>query len=93
VDGANRLLVHQERSAAVLRALWACVRFPMLALLVVLEPIVGFVLGALALLLVLSALFLKTVSSHPIPFAAMLASGVGCVALLALYRAIIRLLS
>jgi hypothetical protein len=82
-----------ERSVPALRALGACMRFPVLALLVILEPIVGFALGALALLLVLSALFLKTVSSRPIPFAAMLASGVGCVALLTLYRAIIRLLS
>jgi hypothetical protein len=88
--------MHQERSEVALpalRALWACVRFPVLALLVILEPVVGFALGALALLLVLSALFLRTMSSRPVPFAAMLASGVGCVALLALYRAIIRLLS
>jgi hypothetical protein len=68
------------------------VRFPVLALLVVLEPVVQFALGALALFLILMALLLEAVSTRPIPFFGMLATGIGCVALLALYRALIRLL-
>jgi hypothetical protein len=76
-----------------LRALWTCMRFPVLALLVILEPLVRFTLAALALLLVLMAFVLEIVSSRAIPFVAMLAAGVGCVAVLVLYQALIRALS
>jgi hypothetical protein len=64
-----------------------------LAFLVVLEPVVQFALGALALFLILIALFLEAVSTRPIPFLEMVVAGIGCVALLALYHALIRLLS
>src|SRR5579862_654633 len=76
-----------------LRVLWACVRLPLLAVLVVLEPLVCFGLGALGLLLVLTALFLEIVSTQTIPFAGMLVAGMSCVALIALYQALLRVLS
>ena len=76
-----------------LGAVWACVRLPVLAVLVILEPLVRFALSALALLLVLTALFLEVVSARAIPFWGMLATAVGCVALLALYQGLIRGLS
>jgi hypothetical protein len=73
--------------------LWTLVRFPVLAFLVVLEPVVQFALGALSLLFILMALFLEAVSTRPTPVLGMLATGIGCVALLALYHALIRILS
>ena len=75
------------------RGCWTCVRLPLLALLVILEPLVRLALSALALLLVLTALFFEAVSARATPFWAMLGAGVGCVALLALYQGVIRALS
>ena len=87
-------LSHSPSGAALaLRAVWACIRLPVLALLVILEPLVRFALGTLALLLVLTALFFEAVSSRAIPFWGMLGTAVGCVALLALYERLIRGLS
>ena len=76
-----------------LRVVWAAVRLPVLAVLVILEPLVRFALSALALLLVLTALFLEVASSRAIPFWGMLGTAIGCVALLALYQGLIRGLS
>jgi hypothetical protein len=83
----------QDIAAPALRALWACVRLPVLALLVIVEPVVRLILSALALLLVLTALFLEVVSSRAIPFWGMLGAAIGCVALLVLYEQSIRGLS
>lgn len=82
-------------SAALLpfRIVVSGARFALVTLVRILEPVVRFALGALALLLVLTGLFLKEVSSRPIPLTAMLAGAVGCMGVLALYQAIIRLLS
>jgi hypothetical protein len=80
-------------AALVLRAAWAVIRLPVLTLLVILEPLVRFALSALALLLVLTALFFEFASSRPIPFWGMLGTAVGCVGLLALYQGLIRGLS
>jgi len=80
-------------TALALTALWACARFPVLALLVIVEPVVRLGLSALALLLVLNAVFLEVVSSRHIPFWGMVGAAVGCVALLALYEGLIRGLS
>jgi hypothetical protein len=81
-------------AGAALRAGWMLLRLPVLAILVILEPLVRVLLGAFALLLVLAALFLECVASQgSMPFWGMLATAVGCVALLALYYAIVRILS
>ena len=78
---------------AVLRCLWIGARFPILALLAILAPVVRVLLGGAALLLVLTALFLQAVAPRAIPFWGMIATAVGCVALIALYHAIVRVLS
>lgn len=87
--------LRRPSSGAVLalRVVWAAVRLPVLAVLVILEPLVRFALSALALLLVLTALFLEVASSRAVPFWGMLGTAVGCVALLALYQGLIRGLS
>lgn len=79
----------------VLRASWKLVSFPLLALLIILEPVVRFLLAGLALLLVLTAFFWKLAAPPPLhaPFLALLAAAVGCVALLVVYQFLLRLLS
>lgn len=52
----------------ILWLLWQCIRVPALLLLVVFEPVVSFVLGSLALLGVLTALFWKLVRPPHFPF-------------------------
>ena len=60
-----------------LRLLWHTVRLPVYVFLVILEPVVSFVLGALALLGVLTALFFKFYGVLHFPFALMLGVSVG----------------
>ncbi len=73
---------------------WQAIRLPILALLVMFEPIVDVALSTLALLIALTALFWKLADPQPgLPFWMILAASVGCVLLLALYHALIRLLS
>jgi len=74
---------------------WKLLRFPALALLVILEPVARLLLAGFALLLTLTAFFLKLVmpaSAHA-PFWGLLALAVGCVALLTAYYAVLRVLS
>jgi hypothetical protein len=76
------------------RAIWTAVRLPVLAVLVILEPVVRVVLAGFALLMTLTALFfacLRPLSAFP--FWAMLAVATGSVGLLALYYALVRLFS
>jgi hypothetical protein len=78
--------------ALALWLLWQPIRFTALALLMILEPLVRFVLGGSALLMMLSALFLKATLSRPFPFWGMLVASVGCMFLLVLYYSLMRLL-
>jgi hypothetical protein len=74
---------------------WKLISFPVLALLVILEPVARLLLAGLALLLTLTAFFLKLVMppvAHA-PFWGLLALAVGCVAALTLYYAALRILS
>jgi len=73
--------------------LWQAVRLPALALLVILEPIVRLILAASALLLVLTALFYRAIGMPHFPFWTMLALGIASMLLLALYYALMRVLS
>ena len=75
------------------RLLWQPVRLPILVFLVILEPIVSFLLGALALLGVLTTLFFKLIGAPHFPFWTMLAISISFVALLAVYEALIKLFS
>jgi len=60
--GAKNLL------ARSLWLLWQGIRLPTFLLLAILEPVVGFVLGSLALLGVLTALFWRFVGPPHFPF-------------------------
>ena len=57
--GESRLGIAGDLLRGTLRLLWHTVRLPVYVFLVILEPVVSFVLGALALLGVLTALFFK----------------------------------
>ena len=81
-------------SRTVLVILWQLIRLPVLAFLIILEPLVSFFLSACALIGVLCAFFFKLTSNRPdFPFWGMLAGSLGCVALLAVYHGVIRLFS
>jgi hypothetical protein len=73
-----------------LRLLWYALRLPALTFLVILEPIVRFFLGALALLGVLTALFFKFYGVPHFPFALMLGVSVGLGLMLTSYYALLR---
>ena len=84
----------RNAAAATLRAAWTLIRLPLLALVVILEPVVRVLLTGLALLLTLTAFFwvaLRGLSAFP--FWGMLGLGVTALLLLALYYALMRLLS
>ena len=73
--------------------LWQCVRIPLFLLFAILEPVVSFLLGAFALLGVLTALFWEAL--HPAHFHFFLVLGVslGFAFLLVIYEAVLRFLS
>lgn len=80
--------------AAIFWLAWQAIRLPILALLVVFEPLVNFALSALVLLVALTAFFWKFADPRSgFPFWTILAAALVCVLLLALYHALIRLLS
>ena len=73
--------------------LWQCVRLPLLLLLTILEPVVSFTLGLLALLGVLMSLFWWSIGAPHFPFLLMLGVSLGLGAVPVAYHAMIRLLS
>ena len=79
-------------SRSALNLTWQVLRIPFATLLVLLEPIVGFVLAGLAILGVIAALFraLAGVGSNVAVWGMLALSG-GSLLLLALYYAVIRL--
>ncbi len=80
--------------AGLLWLAWQAIRLPILTLLVMFEPIVNFALSALALLIALTAFFWKLATSKLyFPFWTIVAVSLACVLLLALYHALIRILS
>jgi len=76
-----------------LRLLWHVLRLPVFTFLAILEPVVSFVLGALALLGVLTALFFKFYGVPHFPFALMLGMSVGPGLIRVGYYALLRLFS
>lgn len=78
---------------ATLRLLWHTLRLPVFMFLAILEPVVRVILGALALLGVLIALFFKLYGAPHFPFVPMLGISMGLGLLLAGYRALLRLFS
>ncbi len=77
--------------AGTLRLLWHVLRLPVFMFLAILEPVVSFVLGALALLGVLTALFFKFYGVPHFPFALMLGVSVGFGLMQVGYYALLRL--
>jgi hypothetical protein len=78
----------------VLRALWIGVRLPVLAVLIVFEPIFRLVLAGLALLFALMAAFYALIHlPGGLPLWGMLACAAGAVMLLSLYYAVLRAFS
>jgi len=75
------------------RWIWRVACLPVLMLLVILEPVVTFVLAALALLGVLTTLFFKFVGPPGFPVWIMLALSLGFAVVLVPYHALIRTLS
>jgi hypothetical protein len=82
-DSSQRVLSESRLTTAgdllrgTLDLLWRAVRLPVYVFLVILEPVVRFILGALALFGVLTALFLKLYGVPHFPFALMLGVSVG----------------
>lgn len=77
---ANTLVAHS------LRLVWPGIRLPTFLLLSMLEPVVSFVLGSLALLGVLTAFFWRFVGPPHFPFALVLGISLGFELVLVLYR-------
>lgn len=75
--------------AHTLWLLWQGIRLPIFLLLSVLEPIVSFVLGSLALLGVLTAFFWKFVGPPHFPFLLVLGISLGFELALILYRKVL----
>ena len=72
--------------------LWHVVCLPVLILFVILEPVVSFVFGALALLGVLTTIFYKLIGLPHFPTATMLTLSLGFGLLVMLYHAVIGIL-
>jgi len=87
----SRLTIAGDLLQSTFRLLWHTVRLPVYVFLVILEPVVRFVLGALALLGVLTALFFKFYGVPHFPFALMLGVSVGLGLMLVSYYALLRL--
>ena len=84
----------REILVGVVRIAWQVFRLPVLALFVILEPVIGFLLSVSALLLTLCAIFFKfVVHRADFPFVMMLGFSIGCIFTLALYHGAIRVLS
>lgn len=80
--------------AAVLWIAWQAIRLPLIAFLVILEPLVTFMLSVLALLIALTALFWVFVDPRAcFPFWTLLGASLVCVLVLALYHVLMRSLS
>ena len=88
--GESRLGIPGDLLRGTLRLLWHTVRLPVYVFLVILEPVVSFVLGALALLGVLTALFFKFYGVPHFPFALMLGVSVGLGLMQVGYYALLR---
>src|SRR5437660_9546334 len=89
--GKSRLMTSGDLLRGMLRLLWCALRLPVFMFLAILEPVVSFVLGALALLGVLTALFFKFYGVPHFSFALMLGVSVGLGLMQVGYYALLRL--
>jgi hypothetical protein len=77
----------------ILRWLWNLICLPIVLLLAILEPVVAFALGALALLGVLTTIFFKLIAAPHFPVWTMLSISLGFALALVLYEGLLRALS
>ena len=77
----------------IIRTLWHVVRLPIVMLLVILEPVVALVCGALALLGVLTTAFFKLIAAPHFPTWTMLIISISFGLALVLYEGAIVVLS
>jgi len=82
-----------ESTAAILRGLWFLTRLPVFTLLVILEPVVAFVLGGLALAGALTTIFFALIHAPHFPIWTMLALSIGFGVALTAYEALLRAFS
>jgi hypothetical protein len=87
------VMIGDDVAVTIVRWLCRAACFPVLMLLVILEPLVTFVLGALALSGLLTTLFFYLVGPPEFPVWTMLALSLGFAIALVPYHALIRLLS
>jgi hypothetical protein len=73
----SRPTIAADLGRCALWVVWQCIRLPLFLLLLVLEPVVTLVLGAFALLGVLTALFWKFFGPPDFPFLLMLSISLG----------------
>ena len=89
----SRPAIAAELGRCALWVVWQCIRLPLFLFLLVLEPVVAFVLGALALLGVLTALFWKFFGPPNFPFFLMLGISLGFELALLVYCRLRRLVA
>jgi hypothetical protein len=89
--GQSRLMGAGDLLRGTVRLIWHAVRLPVFVFLAILEPVVSFVLGSLALLGVLTALFSKLYGVPHFPFALTLGVSVGFGLMQVAYYALLRL--
>jgi hypothetical protein len=82
-----------ESRREIIRWLWHVARLPMVTLLVILEPVVALVCGALALLGVLTTAFFKLIAAPHFPTWTMLTISISFGLALVLYQGAIVVLS
>jgi hypothetical protein len=87
------VVVDSPRSGPTRRLLWLLARLPILLVLVMLEPVISFMLTALALLGLLTTLFFYLVGPPEFSVWTMFALSLSFAIALVLYHALIRLLS
>lgn len=89
----NRRTIAADLARGATWVVWRCIRLPLFLFLLVLEPVVTFVLGALALLGVLTALFWKFFGPPNFPFLLMLSISLGLELAVIVYHRLLRLLA
>ena len=89
----SRPTIAADLGRCALWAGWQCIRLPLFLFLLVLEPVVSLVLGTLALLGVLTALFWKFFGPPSFPFFLMLGISLGFELALIVYHKLLRFLA
>jgi hypothetical protein len=89
----SRSTIAADLGRCALWVLWQSIRLPLFLFLLVLEPVVTLLLGGLALLGVLTALFWKLFGPPNFPFFLMLGISLGFELALIVYRRLLRLLA